>query len=111
MQPVRQRFEILGPTVFMPLMEHMVDHVHTSRQVGREWNGDAKFAETGEVASTICVQIPLRLWNNVLYYLSCSKHAQTILKTSRQFFPGLKMFEEMFDTEPGTGAVRKGENP
>src|SRR5689334_22502071 len=97
--------------MFVPLMEHMVDHVHTSWQVAREWHGNSKFAEIGEVTFTICAQISFCIRNDDSQDTACSEHTQTVFQERRQFFPRLQMFEKVFDSQPRDGAVRKGKLP
>jgi len=36
-QAVRQRLEVVRPAVFVPLMKHVVDHIHAGRQIPGKW--------------------------------------------------------------------------
>ena len=56
---MHERFELVRPPVLVPLMEHVIDDVHPRRQIVGKRIGYVQLPKTGEVASTVRVQIPL----------------------------------------------------
>lgn len=58
-QSVAEILEVVSPTMFVPLVEDVIDDIHPRREVPGKRLGYSQFSKASEIASTVRAKIPL----------------------------------------------------
>ena len=104
-EPMSERLEIVGPVVFVPLTEHVVDDVHASRQIVGKRVGHGESPMSLGRSRAVGLKEPAGVGHDDPEHSTGGESAAAVFEKRRYFFAGFEVFDEMLDPDAGRAAV------
>lgn len=110
-QPVRQRLEVVGPTVLVPLMKDVVDDIHPRGQIGGKGIGHIQFTEAAQVRAAIGFQMALRIRYDDAQHSAGLERAPAISEKCRQFLARFQVLDKLLYANARRAAIAQRQTP
>lgn len=100
-KPVRKGLEVIAPPVFVPLVEHVIDDIHSRRQIGRKRLGDSELTESTQIPAAVGTEMSLGVGDDDAQDPARAEHSPAIGKKSGKFLASFKMLQKLFCADAG----------
>src|SRR5206468_3876861 len=94
-----------------PLMKHVVDDIHSRRQVRRKRRVPCELAKAFEIAAAISVQVALGVRDDHAQHSAGLEDAKAVVKKHGSLLPRVEMFDELLRADARGGGVRERQRP